>query len=158
MPAVWQMDLHLYKENCLALVICYVVGLLNLSFATLWQFSCSHTISYGSVAKDRSFFWDVMLWHWVSSSWCYLCTMILQNVGNYLSTGSITSCKTQIFILHLVYLTWRYSRILTVFASWLDVFGMLSLLHKFSYVVICCKNEHFKHIKMHFLFIRFKWQ
>jgi hypothetical protein len=51
------MDLHLYKENCLALVICYVVGLLNLLFATLWQFSCSHTISYGSVVKDRSFFW-----------------------------------------------------------------------------------------------------
>jgi len=49
------MDLHLYKENCLALVICYVVGLLNLLLATLWQFRCSHTISYGSVGEDWSF-------------------------------------------------------------------------------------------------------
>jgi len=49
------MDLHLYKENCLALVICYVVGLLNLLFATLKQFRCSHTISYASVAEDWNF-------------------------------------------------------------------------------------------------------
>jgi len=39
--------------------------------------------------------WDVMLWHWVSSSQCFEGTAVLQNVGKNSPIDSVTTLRTR---------------------------------------------------------------